>query len=117
MTYTLKSVAKKLKIPESTARFYRDRHEEFIPYIGRGRRRRYTDESLEILLRICASADKGMNAIEIDERLDAEYDRIIEVKPNETEPQAQRSRTAAQQETGLLPAVVKVEDFSPLFRE
>lgn len=88
----MKRIAEKVGIPESTIRYYRDRHKDFVPYIGKGRRRRYTEESLEILLRICGYAEENLNAIDIDERLDAEYDRIIEVSPEETETQTQRSR-------------------------
>jgi len=108
-TYSVKQMAEVAGIPESTIRYYRDRHKDFIPYTGKGRRRRYTEESLEILLRICGYADDNLNAIEIDERLNAEYDRIIEVKPDETEPHAQRRSSAAQQEKGLLPSLVKGE--------
>jgi DNA-binding transcriptional MerR regulator len=47
--YTIVKMAKVLKIPESTTRYYRDRHSEFLPFIGSGRKRRYKKEVLEAL--------------------------------------------------------------------
>jgi len=103
-TYTLKKIAEKVGIPESTIRYYRDRHKGFVPYIGKGRRRRYTQESLDILLRICAYADENLNAFDIEERLNAEYDRIVEVSAEENETQTQRRSSATQQEKALVKA-------------
>ena len=40
-------IAKQLNLAESTARFYRDRFEDFIPSIGEGRKKRYKPETIE----------------------------------------------------------------------
>jgi DNA-binding transcriptional MerR regulator len=49
--YTIAEMSKLLKIPESTARYYRDRHPEYFHYTGKGREKRYlpeTDQKKEI---------------------------------------------------------------------
>ena len=49
--YTISEMAKLIKIPESTARYYRDKHPEYFHYTGKGRKKRYlpeTDQKKEI---------------------------------------------------------------------
>ncbi|MBP2799567.1 helix-turn-helix domain-containing protein, partial [Escherichia coli] len=46
---TIAEIAKQLEIPESTVRFYRDRFEPFIPFVGEGRKKRYLPDAAEVL--------------------------------------------------------------------
>ena len=59
--YTIAKMAKILKIPESTARYYRDRHSEFLPCIGSGRKKRYKKEALEAYYNKRDSKDQDIN--------------------------------------------------------
>ncbi len=77
--YNITKMAKILKIPESTARYYRDRYPEFILSIGSGRKKRYKKETLEVLRIICEMANNSKTAEEIKERLGQEFSRNIEV--------------------------------------
>lgn len=43
--YTINDIAKKIDLPESTVRDYRDRYQEFIPYTSEGRKRKYPQEA------------------------------------------------------------------------
>ncbi|NLY42212.1 MAG: MerR family transcriptional regulator [Desulfovibrionales bacterium] len=45
---TLREIAAQLDLPESSIRYYRDRFKEFIPFVGQGRRRRYTTEAVAV---------------------------------------------------------------------
>ncbi len=72
-------MAKILKIPESTARYYRDRYPEFILSTGAGRKKRYKKETLEVLRIICEMANNSKTAEEVKERLSKEFSRNIEV--------------------------------------
>jgi len=72
-------MARILKIPESTARYYRDRHQEYLHYTGKGRRKRYTKEALEALRYICELANNSRNADEIDKQLQARFNSQIDV--------------------------------------
>jgi len=51
--YTLRQIARRLRLPESTVRYYRDTFENLVPSVGRGRRRRYP-EAAGIALRVIA---------------------------------------------------------------
>ena len=81
--YTIAKMAKTLKIPESTVRFYRDRHSEFLPYQGTGRKKRYKEEALKALRTIAELAKRNLTAEEIEEQLSQEYSRNVEAG-NET---------------------------------
>ncbi len=45
---TLKDIAQRLGLPESTLRKYRDAYPQFIPYVGSGRERRYREDAVEV---------------------------------------------------------------------
>ena len=78
--YTIPKMAKTLKIPESTARYYRDRHSEFLPCIGSGRKRRYKKQALEALRLIAELANRNLSAEEIDSQLSLDLKRNIEAE-------------------------------------
>jgi len=44
--YTVAKMSKILKIPESTLRYYRDRHPHYMHSVGSGRKKRYKKEAL-----------------------------------------------------------------------
>ena len=77
--YTIAELSKLLKIPESTARYYRDRHPEYFHYTGKGRKKRYTQETLEALRYICEQANNSRTAEEINEGLQAQFTKQINI--------------------------------------
>ena len=58
---TIAKMAEILKVPESTARYYRDRHSEYLPFIGSGRKRRYKKQALEAYYNKRDSKDQDIN--------------------------------------------------------
>lgn len=78
--YTIARIAKILKIPESTARYWRDKYEEFIPTVGSGRKRRYKKEALEVLRTIAELSSVAVDTEEIKEQLGQLYSRNMEAK-------------------------------------
>lgn len=80
MLYTISKMAKILKIPESTVRYYRDRHTDFMISVGSGRKKRYKKETIEALRIICEEAKRSNSAEGIEERLSKEFKRNIEVE-------------------------------------
>jgi DNA-binding transcriptional MerR regulator len=66
---TLKEVAERLRMPESTLRLYRDEFEEWIPTQGEGRRRRYDERGVEALRRIIEGKRAGWTAGKIRDEL------------------------------------------------
>jgi len=58
--YTIKEIAEKLGVPESNLRYYRDKIGDFLPSVGRGRKRRYQQEATDILARAIELVQDGM---------------------------------------------------------
>ena len=73
-------IASILKIPESKARYYRDRHLEYLNYIGLGRKRRYKKEALEALRLIAELSKRSLTAEEINNELSAKFNRTIDIE-------------------------------------
>lgn len=90
---TMAQVAKQLNLAESTARFYRDRFEDFIPYIGEGRKKRYKPETIEVLRFIAEGYNRNLTAMDIKVGLSRMVARNIEFE----EVTATTTATAQQQ--------------------
>ncbi len=67
--YTIKELSSILNVPESTLRYYRDRFEEFIPVVGKGRKRRYKKESIEIFKQIIKGYEEDLTTKQIRNNL------------------------------------------------
>ena len=90
---TLAEIARRLDLPESTARYYRNKFATFIPSVGEGRKRRYRPEALDVLRIIAESMDRNLTATEIEERLSRDFARNIETA---TGPQPTAATTPQQ---------------------
>ncbi|MFN7137963.1 MAG: MerR family transcriptional regulator [Limisphaerales bacterium] len=77
---TIAEIAKQLDIPESTARFYRDRFESFVPSVGEGRKKRYLPEAADVLRLIAEGFKRNATAAEIEEALSLEFPRTVEFR-------------------------------------
>jgi len=77
-TYTIKELAKITKMPESTVRYYRDRHADFFPYEGSGRKKRYEEQAIKVLRLIAEKAKNNESAEDIEKALSLNFTRIIE---------------------------------------
>ena len=73
-----------IKIPESTARYYRDRHFEFLPNIKSGRKRQYKKQALEASRLITELANRNLTAEEINDQLSKKFNRNYEVEETTT---------------------------------
>ena len=90
---TMAQIAKQLNLAESTARFYRDRFEDFIPSIGEGRKKRYKPETIEVLRFIAEGYNRNLTAMDIKDGLSRVVARNIEFE----EVTATTTATAQQQ--------------------
>lgn len=75
---TMAQIAKQLNLAESTARFYRDRFEDFIPSVGEGRKKRYKPETVEVLRFIAKGYNRNLTAMDIEDGLSRMVARNIE---------------------------------------
>jgi len=69
---TLKEIANRLGTPESNLRYYRNRIGDFLPSVGKGRRRRYLPESMEIFRRTVEMVQEGISLDRVYRNLAAE---------------------------------------------
>lgn len=77
---TIAECAKQAGLPESTARFYRDKFESYIPYVGKGRQRRYKLDTVEVLRLIAEGFNRNLTAMEIEEGLSRMFATSVEVE-------------------------------------
>lgn len=75
---TLKEIAKRLEVPESNLRYYKNRIGSFLPSVGKGRRRRYLPEAMEVFARTIQLVQEGMT-------LDRVYTYLAQEQPLEVE--------------------------------
>lgn len=91
-TLTIAEIAKRLRLPESTVRYYRDHFAPYVPVVGEGRQRRYPAEALEVFRVIADGMRKNHgSATEVEETLSRMFPRHVESTAIEqqatTEPQ------------------------------
>lgn len=77
--YTIAEIAAKLKLSESTVRYYRDKFIEYVPAIGEGKKRRYRPEAFEALRFIADSLRSGKTAEETQQGLNLKFQREIKI--------------------------------------
>lgn len=68
-SYTITDMARIVNIPPSTASYYRDKFQMFLPSRGRGRKRRYTKEALDTLKKIVELKQEGRSTEFIQDTL------------------------------------------------
>ena len=78
--YTITEMARALNIPPSTTSYYKDRHKDFLPFTGSGRKKRYKEEALEALKIIVEMANNNATTEVIDGALSNTRIRNIEVQ-------------------------------------
>ena len=93
---TIKAIAQKLDLAESTCRYFRDRFPEYMPAVQHGRRKLYRPEALQVFKVIAEETQKRRSAEEIAERLSSLFAVNIE-QSAETQKQS-----AAEQQKDLI---------------
>lgn len=76
---TISDIAKRLGLPESTVRYYRDRFPEYVPSVGDGRRRRYRPEAVDVLRFIADGLRNDRTATDIAEALSRMFPKTVDV--------------------------------------
>lgn len=89
---TLAEIARQLNLPESTARYYKNKFSAYIPSYGSGRKKRYSAEAVEVLRLIAEMFNRNATATEIEDALIREFAVNIDIIN-----QPQRNATTTQQ--------------------
>jgi DNA-binding transcriptional MerR regulator len=112
---TVAEIAKRLRLPESTVRYYRNRFNAYVPSVGSGRGRRYPAEAVAVLRFIAESIRSGVPTEMIESGLRARFPMTVD---GNDEPQQQSAAT--QQQATAIPqeqAVVVRELLADALRE
>jgi DNA-binding transcriptional MerR regulator len=102
---TLKEIARRLDVPESNIRYYRDRFDDFLPSIGEGRKRRYLPEALDIFRFIVERYKEDRSTEEVGHELMRRFPRQARVEPESHDaavPAMRQSSEDGQAVTDLL---------------
>jgi DNA-binding transcriptional MerR regulator len=107
---TLKAIAMKLGLAESTARYFRDKWPEFMPTVQHGRRKLYRPEAVKVFKIIAEETQKRRSAEEIAERLAAVFAVNVESKSSNAE------ENAAEQQRGDYSLIIYEEQIRGLLQ-
>ena len=83
---TIADIAKQTNLSQSTARFYRDKYNDYFFYVGEGRARRYLAESIEVMEIIVDGYKQKQPSAMIESRLQQRFG-IPEQKTTESKQQ------------------------------
>jgi hypothetical protein len=81
---TIKEIARRLDLPESNVRYYRDKFEEYLPHVGHGRKRRYLPKAIEVFALIVESLRSNAPSEEIALELSRRFPRTPQVRNGQT---------------------------------
>ena len=74
---TIAEIARRLNVPHATVRYWRDVFIEFIPFMGEGKKRRYKQESYDVLLYIAKRMNSGIATDNLKEELHQRFPVFI----------------------------------------
>lgn len=66
---TIKEIARRINLPESNVRYYRDKFDKYLPSVGSGRKRRFKPEAMEVFEAIVKDLEQGLSSPDIEHRL------------------------------------------------
>jgi len=119
--YSIKEIAKKLELAESTIRFWRDKFEKFIPVKGKGRKRKYSEKSFEIFKLIAGLSKGGFQKNEIEKEIKNKSEIAVKTAETaETAGKAELRYVPENEETKILEMMEEIISktiINPVFKE
>ncbi|MFN2268918.1 MAG: MerR family transcriptional regulator [Desulfonatronovibrio sp.] len=70
---TIKEIARRLTLPESNVRYYRDKYEKYLPSVGSGRKKRFKPQAVDVFKTIVQGLEESLSSNEIESRLAARF--------------------------------------------
>lgn len=95
------AIAKRLGLPDSTARYYAAKFADFLPTAGTGRRRRYRAESLEVLRFVADQFREGVSSELIEAALVERFPMNATQQQDPQVSQDRRLQTTTTQQQSL----------------
>ncbi|WP_029456716.1 helix-turn-helix domain-containing protein [Solidesulfovibrio alcoholivorans] len=79
--YSIAAIAKALDVPESTLHYWKNRFDDVLPSVGRGRGKRFRAEALDIFRAIGRMLAQGMSSADVRATLARTYPVNVAVEP------------------------------------
>ncbi|MFP4083553.1 MAG: MerR family transcriptional regulator [Desulfonatronovibrio sp.] len=70
---TIREIARRLDLPESNVRYYRDKFEKYLPSVGSGRKKRFKPEAMDIFEAIVQGLNQNLSSSEIEAGLAGQF--------------------------------------------
>lgn len=70
---TIREIARRLDLPESNIRYYRDKFEKYLPSVGSGRKKRFKPEAMDIFETIVLGLNQNLSSSQIEDRLAGQF--------------------------------------------
>ena len=99
--YSVSDLALRLDVPRTTINDWLKKFDRYIDFEMRGRRKVYTDASLEVLKMISSARDKGLNIAELEKELAAKCAVRPEISPLSEEPSGENETLTNSSEENL----------------
>ena len=96
---TLQEIAKRLDMPPSTVRHYKELYSDFMPGVKSGRYMKYEPEAVEVIQTIAEGYKNNLQQQDIREQLQAKF--ALNIEENETALTATTTATTKQQQPNL----------------
>ncbi len=119
--YTIAELADKSGVPRTTINDWLSRYAQYIDFKMQGRRRLYTDKSVEVLVEIAKLRSEGKSSFEIDEELAKKHPVHGEVTPPPMEIKSTSEESVKQIEAdnqnSALPTETLPQTLKPMSQE
>ncbi|WP_300161141.1 helix-turn-helix domain-containing protein [Solidesulfovibrio sp.] len=79
--YSVAAIAKTLDVPESTLHYWKNRFDDVLPSVGRGRGKRFRAEAVDIFRAIGRLLAQGMSSADVRTELARSYPVNVAVEP------------------------------------
>jgi DNA-binding transcriptional MerR regulator len=97
--YSVAGIAKMLNVPESTLHYWKNRFDDVLPSMGRGRGKRFRPEAVDIFRTIGRMLGQGMSCADVRAELGRKYP--VNVSPEPAEGEASRLSPAGDADGAL----------------
>ncbi|WP_028573714.1 MerR family transcriptional regulator [Desulfonatronovibrio hydrogenovorans] len=72
---TIKEIARRINLPESNVRYYRDKFQSYLPSVGSGRRKRFLPAAMDVFEKIAQGLEQGLSSEQIQAVLEEKFTR------------------------------------------
>ena len=105
--YKVSQLTKILEVPRSTINDWVSRYDRFIDYTTQGKRKVYSERTLEVLKEVADLRNQGLSSFEIETELEKRHPVNGEIEQPEEEKKATSSKTIQRKKAMFLPLLTE----------